>query len=84
MPLSYPEAFELSVDHRSSYRRCSKTKGVLNIFAKFTGKNLSHSFFFDKIAGLRPATLLKKRLWYRCFSYELYKSFKNTYFEEHL
>ena len=41
MPLNYPEGFELSVElHRSSYRRCCKTKGVLNIFAKFTGKHL--------------------------------------------
>ena len=23
-------------------------------------------FLFNKVAGLRPATLLKKRLWYRC------------------
>ena len=22
---------------------------------------------FNKVAGLRPATLLKKRLWYKCF-----------------
>ena len=42
MPLSYPEAFELPVElHKSSHRRCSKTDGVLNIFAKFKGKHLS-------------------------------------------
>ena len=23
--------------------------------------------FFNKVAGLKPATLLKKRLWHRCF-----------------
>ena len=23
--------------------------------------------FFNKVAGLRPATLLKKRLWHSCF-----------------
>ena len=33
------EACELSVElHRSSHCRCSETKGVLNIFAKFTGR----------------------------------------------
>ena len=38
MPLSYPEAFELLVElYRSSHRRCSKTKGILIIFAEFTG-----------------------------------------------
>ena len=36
-------------------------------FAKFRGKHLSQSLFFNKVAGLRPATLLKKRLWHRCF-----------------
>ena len=44
-----------------------KGKGVLRHFAKFTGKHLCQSLFFNKVAGLRPATLLKKRLWYRCF-----------------
>ena len=34
---------------------------------KFTGKYLSQSTFFDKLAGLRPATLVKERLWHRCF-----------------
>ena len=37
-------------------------KVVLNNFAKFTGKHLCQSLFFHKVAGLRPATLLKKRL----------------------
>ena len=36
-------------------------KGVLKNFAKFTGKDLCLSLFFDK----RPATF--KRLWHRCF-----------------
>ena len=35
---------------------------VLGNFAKFTGKHLCQSVFFNKVAGLRPATLLKKRL----------------------
>ena len=35
-------------------------KGVLRNFTKFTVKHLCHS--------LRPATLLNKRLWYRCFT----------------
>ena len=37
-------------------------------FVKFTGKHLCQSLFFDKVAGLRPATIIKKRLWHRCFS----------------
>ena len=43
-------------------RRCSVKKGVLRDFAKFTGKHLCQGLFFNKIAGHRPATLLKKRL----------------------
>ena len=52
---------------RSSHQRCSLLKGVLWNFSKFTGKHLRQSLFFNKVAGLRPATLLKKRLWHRCF-----------------
>ena len=37
-------------------------KGVLRNFAKFTGKHMCPSLLFNKVAGLGPATLLKKRL----------------------
>ena len=41
--------------------------------------------FFNEVAGLRPATLSKKRLSLaRVFSCEFCKIFKNTYFTEHL
>ena len=52
----------------SSHRRFSVKKGVLKNFAKFTGKHLCQSLFFNKVAGVRPATLLKKRLRHRGFS----------------
>ena len=42
-------------------------KGVLKNFAKFTGKHLCQGLFSNKVGGLRPATLLKKRLWHGCF-----------------
>ena len=42
-------------------------KGVLRKFTKFIGKHLYQSFFYNKVAGLRRATLLKKILWHRCF-----------------
>ena len=38
---------------RSSKRRCFAKKGVLRNFAKFTGKHLCQSLFFNKVAGLR-------------------------------
>ena len=35
-------------------------KLVLKQFSKFTGKHLHGSFFFNKLADLRPAALLKR------------------------
>ena len=55
-------------------------KGVLRNFAKFTGKHLCQSFFFNKVSGLRPATLLKKENLAQVFSCEFCKISKNTYF----
>ena len=34
-------------------------RGVIKNFTKFTGKHQCQSLFFNKVAGLRPATLLK-------------------------
>ena len=51
----------------ASHQRCFAQKGVLRNFLKFTGKHLYQSLFFNKVAGLRPAALLKKRRWLRCF-----------------
>ena len=36
-------------------------------FHKIRRKHLCQSLIFNKVAGLRPATLLKKRPWHRCF-----------------
>ena len=48
-------------------------KGVLWNFTKFTGKYLCQSLFFNKVAGLRPEILFKKRLWHRRFSVNFVK-----------
>ena len=47
--------------------------------AKFTGKRLCQGLFFNKNAGLRPATLLKKKLCHRCFFCEFCEVSKNTF-----
>ena len=47
---------------RSSRPEIFCKEGVLGNFTNFTGKHLCQSFFFNKVAGLRPVTLLKKRL----------------------
>ena len=59
-------------------------KGVLLNFAKFTGKHPFQGLFFNKVAGLRPATLLKKRLWHRCFSVNFAKFLRIPFATEHL
>ena len=56
-------------------------KGVLE---NFTGKHLCHSLFFNKVAGLRPVTLLEKRLWHRCFPVSFVKFSKTPFFIDQL
>ena len=58
-------------------------KSALKNFAKFTGKHLCQGLFFNKVAGFRPSTLLKKRLWH-VFPCEFCEISQNTFFTEHL
>ena len=64
-------------------QRCSLKQGVLRNFTKLTGKQLSQSLFFNKVAGLRPATLLKRRFWHRCFSVNFVKFLRTPFYIEH-
>ena len=67
--------------------------GVLRNFTKFTWKHLCQRLFFNKVADLKPATLLKKRLWHNIFlwiltaSEQIFKtnpdSLKPTDFSKH-
>ena len=56
-------------------------KGVLRNFAKFAGIHLCQSLFFNKVAGLRLVTLLKKRLWHRCFSVNFAKFLRTPFLQ---
>ena len=58
-------AIAIQMTIRSSHQRCSVTKSVLKNFAKFRGKLLCQVLFFIKVTS--PTTLLKERLWHRCF-----------------
>ena len=69
---------------RSSFPEVFCKKGVLRNFAKFTGKYLCQSLFFNKVVGLRPATLLKKRLKHRCFPVNFAKFLTTPFPTEHL
>ena len=65
----------------SSHRRCSVRKGVLRNFSKFTGKQLYQSLYFDKVAGLEPATLIKWRLLHRCFPVNFTKFLRTPFLQ---
>ena len=45
---------------------------------------MPESFFFNKVAGQRPATLLKKRLLHRCFPVNFVKILRTPFYIEHL
>ena len=60
--LLYVLCFLYCQQNRNSPLRCSIEKGVLENFAKFTGKHLYQSLFLNEVAGLVLANLLKKRL----------------------
>ena len=68
----------------SFFLHSNNKTGVLRNFAKFTWKHLSQSLFFDKVADLRLATLLKKRLWHRCFPMHFVKFLRTPFLIEHL
>ena len=67
--------------HRSRHRRCSVKKDVLRNFTKFTEKHLRQSLFCKKIAALRPATLLKKKLWHSCFPVNFAKFLRTPFLQ---
>ena len=60
----------------------SVKRGVLRNFAKFPEKHMCQSLFFNKVAGLRPATLLKRDSTGAFCKF--CNIFKNTYVIEHL
>ena len=67
---------------RSSRRELfSVRKGVLKNFTKFMGKHLCLVLFFNKVAGLRPAAVLKNRLWHRCFPVNFVKFLRTPFLQ---
>ena len=59
-------------------------KGILRNFARFAGKYLCQSPVFNKVVGLRPATLLKQRFWHRYYLVSFVKFLRTPFFKEHL
>ena len=59
----------------------SMKKGVLENFTKLTGKYLCQGLVFNNVAGLRPASLLKKRLRHRFFTVSFVKFLRTPFLE---
>ena len=69
---------------RSSLPEVFCKKGVLRNFGKFRGKHPCQRLFLNKVAGHKPATLSKKRLWHRCFLVNFAKFLRTLFLKEHL
>ena len=57
---------------------------VLKIFSKLTGKHQCRSLAFNKVVGLRPATVLKKETVAQVFSCKFCEIFMNNFFTDDL
>ena len=77
----WPQSISIN---RSSHQRCFLIKGVPRTIVKFTGKHLCQSLFFNKVAGLRPTTIFKTKLWHRCFPVNFAIVLRTVFIIEHL
>ena len=77
----FPIEMRVAIVFRSNHKRCSMKKDFRRNFTKFTGKHPCQGLFFNKVAGLKPASLLKKRLWHRCFPVNFAKFLKTFYLQ---
>ena len=69
---------------RSSRSQLFFKIGFLKNFAEFIERHLCQSLFLNKITGLKPAILLKKKLWHRFFGVNFAKFFRTPFLKEHL
>ena len=65
-------------------QRCSVKKVFLKISQNSQKNTCAKVSFLIKLRNLRPATLLKKRLWHRCFPVNFVKFPRTPFFTEHL
>ena len=70
-----------SICYRSSRPEVFCKKGVLRNYAKFKGKHLWQSLFFNKVAG-EVCDYIKKETLAQVFSCEYFQIFKNAFFYE--
>ena len=67
---------------RGSRPKMSCKIDVHRNFAKFTRNHLCQRRFFNKVAGMRPAILLKKSLWHRFFPVNFVKFLRTPFFTD--
>ena len=70
-------ALRILIRFRSSCPKMFCKKCALRNFAKFTGKHLCQGLFLIK---LQASTLLKKRLWHRCFPVNMVKFSRRPFY----
>ena len=75
---SHPEATNEAV-----VGRCAVKKVFLEISQNLQERTCAR-LFFNKVAGLRSAILLKKSLWHRCFPVNFVKFIGTPFLIEHL
>ena len=73
----FTEKFMKTIKCRSSRPEVVCKKSVLRNIAKFTGKHLCQSLFFNKVPAFR-------RLWHRCFPVNFAKLLRTPILTEHL
>ena len=67
---------------RSSHRMCSVKKVFLTFLQNLQENTCARVYFLITLQA-PPATLLKKRLWYRCFPVNFWKILRAPSFKEH-
>ena len=73
---------KLSIIFKSSHWRCFIKKVFLTICQNSQEYTCAKVSFFNKVAGLKPATLLKKRLWHSCFSVTFKKLLRTPFLQD--
>ena len=80
----HPRRFKNISQFRSSRQRCSINTVFLKISQNSQENTCARVSFLIKLQASQPATLLKKRLWHRCFPVNFAKFLRTTFFIEHL
>ena len=62
-------------------QRCSIKMVFLEISQNLQENTCARVSFFNKVAGFRPATLLKKRPWHKCFPVNVAKFLRAAFLQ---